>query len=138
MPGAKRIVSPSEMRVVGRSTECRFVHVQLAQNDGARRTQSLHDFGILGRDAVRLAAEPVAGGHARHVDVVLERDWYAVETAETAPRARTLGGGARFGSRNLRTQRNVTIERAADAFRPTEKQFRQGFGVNRPRLQEIG
>jgi hypothetical protein len=90
------------------AAEGELVHVQLAEQHGARGPQARHDDGIFGGDVI---PEEVAGGggpHALRVDEVLERDrdpWSA-----PLQRPRAISSSAARASANAPSAVTVTKE----------------------------
>ena len=97
-----------------------LVHVELAQDDCARRLEPRHHLGVLIRDAVREHRARRRRQHPRRIDVVLQRDRNAVQrTAPPAPRQLRLErpralDGALLGHRHEGVELRVQTPDARD------------------------
>ncbi len=109
-----RVVGRAEMRVVGGSTKRAFVHVGLADQDGTRSAQP-RDHVRIARHRLFAARHAGARRPAGNVDVVLDRQRYAVEPTDHAIAATVLGG-ARLLLHQAETQPHIRVEARVDPF----------------------
>ncbi len=99
------------MRIVAGDAVSEFVEIGFADEDGAGIFQRCDNRGVLKRKKIAKKAGAASGAKARGVEVVLQRDGYAVKRAEVAA-GFTAGLGAKGGFRGFRVlQRNFRIKR---------------------------
>src|SRR5262249_35638909 len=79
---AKWVAGASVMRIVVDGAQGAFLHVELAQDQGAVRPEPTHDLRI-GAGERMGAAKTIAGRQADNIDIVLDGDRDAVEGPQT-------------------------------------------------------
>ena len=97
-------------RVVAGHAERQFMHVGLADDDGAGFAQAPHDRGVLGRDEVTQGRGAGGVGQPRDVDVVLDRHGHAFQRPGGVSAGARGIGGPRLRQRAVRVHRDEGIE----------------------------
>ena len=113
------------VRVVGRAAPGEFVHVRLADDDGAGALQPRRHGRVLCRNKVRQDFRPRRRADAARVDVVLERDRNPVERAEAVSRLNHALGGPRHLTRLRITDGDVRSDLLVDAGDPLKHRLRE-------------
>jgi hypothetical protein len=132
-----RIGDAPEMRIVAGDAERSLVHGEFPENDRAARAQVAHDVGIRRGDTIGSAAKAIPRGHPGDVDVVLSRDWDAVERPESPLRRCPCGGGIRLRERSLLQEADIAVDPPPHALGAREKSTRQILRVGFSRVDQL-
>jgi len=120
------------VRIVAGDAVSEFVEIGFADEDGAGIFQRCDNRGVLKRKKIAKKARAASGEKARGVEVVLQRDGYAVKRAEVAA-GFTAGlgakggfGGGRVFQGHFGIEREIGVEariQAGDAFEKKSCEF---------------
>ena len=114
------VMTRAIMRIARRSADGPLVHIQLAQNNGARLAQARDDLGIGGRNMIPQERRPPGQPNPSDFAVVLQRNGNAVERPEGISRRHRLFRSFGRIQRRVRRDGEIGIQSRVERFDTVE------------------